>query len=128
MLLRRISNSFHATMKCNYSIRARIGSNSRMNWGTSTRADSLFTNAVICTIVGYNESLQAVSRTILSDGILKKRENGQSHQLTKFKTEEERVSAIENVFGIKFTEEEKKAIKNSKLAVENLDPDAKSKF
>ena len=99
-----------------------------MNWGTSTRPDSLFTNAVICTIVGYNESLQAVSRTILSDGILKKRENGPSYQLTKFKTEDERVSAIENVFGIKFTEEEKNAIKDSKLAVENLDPDAKSKF
>jgi hypothetical protein len=69
-----------------------------------------------------------VSRTILSDAVLKKRENGQSHQLTKFETEDERVSAIENVFGIQFTEEEKNAIKTSKLAVENLDPDAKSKF
>jgi len=104
------------------------GSNSRMNWGTSTRPDSLFTNAIMCTIVGYNESLQAVSRTILSNGVLKKRENNQSHEITKFKTEKERVTALEKIYGIKLSQEEQDAIKTSKLAVENLDPGLKSIF
>ena len=99
-----------------------------MNWGTSTRPDSLFINTIMCTIVGYNESLQAVSRTILSNGVLKKRENNQSREITKFKTEKERITAIEEVYGIKLSQEEQDAIKKSKLAVENLDPDLKSIF
>lgn len=90
--------------------------------------DSLFVNAIMCTIVNYNESLKAVSRTILSNGVLKKRENGESHEITKFKTESERVKALKEVYGITLTQEEQDAIKESKLAVENLDPNMKSYF
>lgn len=90
--------------------------------------DSLFVNAIMCTVVNYNESLQAVSRTILSNGVLKKRENGESQEIIKFKTEEERVKTLKEVYGITFTQEEQDAIKGSKLAVENLDANLKSYF
>lgn len=99
-----------------------------MNWETSTKPSSFFLNTIMCTNVGYNESLQAVSRMILSNNILKKRENGQSQEIAKFKTESERIKALEEVFDIKFFEEDQNAIKNSKLAVENLDPNSKSFF
>ena len=126
MPLRRTLNSFLRIMKCNSLVVDDV--KGRMNWDTSTNPDSLFTNAIICTRIDYNDALQAVSRTILSNGVLKERKSGVSREITKFKTEDERIKALEEVFGITFSQEEKNAIKHSKLAVENLDPNSKSIF
>jgi hypothetical protein len=104
------------------------GSHQRMNKDTSQNPKSLFNNIIVCTKVNYDEQLQAVSRTILADLKLKNRVNGESKPITTFKTEQERVAALEKEFGVKLSQEEIEAIKGRKTAVENSDPEAPSFF
>jgi arylamine N-acetyltransferase len=92
-----------------------------MNTATSTRSESLFVNALLCTTVQYNEKLDAISRTILNNTQLKKRQNGETKQLAEFKTEKERIEAIEEVFGIKLSKEEREGIKGDKVAIDQYE-------
>jgi arylamine N-acetyltransferase len=92
-----------------------------MNMATSMSPKSLFLNTIVCTRVDYDD-LKAVSRTILVNNRLKKRINGESQELALFQTEEERVEALEKIFGIKLSTEEREGIKNRALSVENLNP------
>ena len=95
-----------------------------MNLDTSQNPKSLFNNVLICTNVNYDNELRAISRTILANLKLKHRVRGESQVKGGFKTEEERVAALEREFGIKLSQEEIDAIKGRKLSVENLDPEA----
>jgi hypothetical protein len=71
--------------------------------------------------VQYNEKLDAISRTILNDTQLKKRQNGETKQLAKFKTEQERIEAIEKEFGIELSQEERDGIKGDKVAIDRYE-------
>jgi len=78
----------------------------------------------MCTKIMYNDKLDAVSRIILPNLRLKKRENGEVTVLQRFVTEEERIEALEREFGIVLSREEKDRIKGRRLAVGILDPEA----
>jgi arylamine N-acetyltransferase len=87
--------------------------------------DSLFLNTIVCTRVDF-EGLKAVSRTILVNVRLKRRINGESEELATFKTEEERIKVLKEVFGIRLTKEEQEGIKDRQLSVEKFDPNTPS--
>jgi len=91
---------------------------------TSQNPQSLFVNNILCTNVVFNENLEAISRTTLWNLVLKRRENGSTNIIKRFTTEEERITAIEGEFGVKLTQEERKGIKGSKVAVEHIDMEA----
>ena|SRR5271170_6505791 len=91
---------------------------------TSQPSQSLFLNNILCANVVFNENLEAVSRTILWNLVLKCRENGSANIITRFTTEEERIAAIEGPFGVKLTQEEREGIKGRKVAVEHFDLEA----
>jgi hypothetical protein len=74
-----------------------------MNMFTSQNPQSVFLNNILCTNVVFNENLEAISRTILWNLALKRRENGSANIIKRFKTEEERIIAIEGEFGVKLT-------------------------
>jgi hypothetical protein len=91
-----------------------------MNMSNSQSPQSLFLNIIVCTNVRY-QGLESFSRNILVNLELKTRQGGVSKQIEMFDTEDERITALERVFGIELTREEKDSIKGSKLAVENFD-------
>ena|SRR5271168_1410675 len=91
---------------------------------TSQNPQSLFLNNILCTNVVFNKNLEAISRTILWNLVLKRRENGSANIIQRFTTEEERIIAIEGEFGVKLTQEEREGIKGRKIAVEHFDPEA----
>jgi|SRR5579862_2094444 len=95
-----------------------------MNLDTSQNPRSLFTNMIICTNVVYDDTLEAVSRTLLANVKVKKRVNGENHLMSIFETEEERLTTLEHEFGIKLSQEEIDGIKGKTLSVERTDPSA----
>jgi hypothetical protein len=90
----------------------------------SQNPQSLFLNNILCTNVAFNENLEAVSRTILWNLVLKRRENGSVNILARFMSEEERIAAIEGEFGIKLNQEERQGIHGHQVAVKHFDLDA----
>lgn len=90
----------------------------------SQSPQSLFLNLIVCTNVTY-KGLEGISRDILVNLQLKTRQGGGSKRIELFDTEDERITALERMFGIELTAEEKDSIKGSKLAVENFDRDTK---
>lgn len=88
---------------------------------TSQHPQSLFLNLLVCINVDYR-GLDAISRHILVNNELKKRENGEAKKMVVFKTEEERVAVLKDMFRIALTVDEREAIKGQKLAVDKFDP------
>jgi arylamine N-acetyltransferase len=101
------------------------GVDSRMNMSTSQDPGSLFLNTLVCTNVEYNKDLNAISRNILVNSEIKKRENGETTRIKLFEREEHRLQALKDVFGIELSTEEEEAIKGQKLAVDNWVADTK---
>jgi arylamine N-acetyltransferase len=92
-----------------------------MNMSASQHPQSLFLNLLVCINVDYR-GLDAISRHILVNTDLKKRENGETKRIVVFKTEEERVVALKDMFRIALTVDEREAIKGQKLAVDKFNP------
>jgi 3-phenylpropionate/cinnamic acid dioxygenase small subunit len=88
---------------------------------TSQHPQSFFLRNIFCTNVVFNEKLEAVTRNVLWNLQLKRRENATVNVLANFTTEEERIKVIETEFGVKLTQEEREGIKGRKVAVENFD-------
>jgi hypothetical protein len=89
-----------------------------MNYGTSQNPKSLFLNVIMASTVQYDKDLNAISRTLLNDIKLRKRQNGETTDLETFKSEEQRIEAIDRVFGIKLSQEERDGIKGRKVAMD----------
>jgi hypothetical protein len=106
-------------MKCKPNIA--IYTDFRMNMSTSQDPQSLFLNLLVCMNVEYC-GLDAISRNILVNTELKKRENGETKKIVVFKIEEERITTLNEVFGITLTTQERETIKGQKLAVDKFDP------
>jgi hypothetical protein len=87
---------------------------------TSQDPGSLFLNALLATTVQFNENLDAVSRKILNNLQLRIRQNGETKDLERFKTEEQRIEAIERDFGVKLSQEERDGIRGRKVAVDQF--------
>lgn len=79
---------------------------------------------MMCTIVNYNDDLDATSRTILANLRVKNRVQGETQLIGTFKTEEDRLEALEREFGIKLSQEEIDGINGRNLSVAKLDLDA----
>jgi hypothetical protein len=88
--------------------------------GTSQDSGSLFLNALLATTVQFNENLDAVSRKILNNLQLRIRQNGETKDLEIFKTEEQRIEAIEREFRVKLSQEERDGIRGRKVAVDQF--------
>jgi arylamine N-acetyltransferase len=71
---------------------------------------SPFVNNVLCTTTGFDEDGIAISRMMLQNNVLKERRDGQNTVVEKLDSEEARLGAIERVWGIKFTDAEKKGV------------------
>lgn len=112
------------TMKCKS---CGDDSDFRMNMSTSQHPQSFFLNTLVCMNVDYC-GLEAISRNILVDTQLKKRENGETKKVTVFKTEEERIATLKEVFGIALTTLEREAIDGQKLSVDKFDPKTQVDF
>jgi arylamine N-acetyltransferase len=101
-----------------------ISFNVRMNVSTSKDPNSIFLNLIVCANVMYND-LEAVSRMILVNLELKKREKGETKVLEMFDTEKQRIAALEREFNITLTSEEREGIKERPLAVNKFDKHTK---
>lgn len=77
---------------------------------------SPFVNNVLCTTVGFDGD-KAVSRMMLQNNVLKERKDGKNVVVEKYDSEEARITSIERVWGIKFTEGEKKGLQKWGLAI-----------
>ena len=81
-----------------------------MNFWTSQSPKSWFTYGVVAVkliLVG----VEVVGRLVLGGGDIKRRVRGRTEHLRTCKTEEERVQALEDVFGLKLTDEERRGIR-----------------
>jgi arylamine N-acetyltransferase len=91
-----------------------------MNMGTSQSPESHFFEVVMATTVQFNENLQAISRKLLVHSRFQKRKNGSTERLATFKTEDERIDAIEREFGVKLSLDERNGIKGRKVALDQF--------
>lgn len=90
-----------------------------MNMSTSQNPSSLFLSILVCTNVMF-DGLRAVSRKILVNNEYKIRKDGKAPIIESFSSEQSRVDALKREFEITLDAEEKKAIKGTKIAVENF--------
>ena len=82
-----------------------------MNFWTSQSRKSLFTNCIMCVRKIMDErSHELVGTLILTGAEVKRRVGEKTEHLKTCKTEEDRVEVLENMFGVKLTNEEKSAI------------------
>ena len=81
-----------------------------MNLSTMTLRQSIFTQMVICTKTLLSENGDVEGVLILSNNAVKKRIGGVTSVVETLKSEEQRVNALKNWFGIVLSEEEQKGI------------------
>lgn len=81
-----------------------------MNHYTSTSRTSFFTYKILVVKVFMGEDGDVGGMYIMSDGKVKKRANGVAEDIVACKSEEERVRALKEHFGIELSEVEKGAI------------------
>ncbi|KAK4623754.1 Arylamine N-acetyltransferase [Fulvia fulva] len=86
-----------------------------MSWYTSTNPKSFFTYSILCTklLLSEDESHIIGDVTLFNDGY-RKTVAGQRDTPVQLKTEQERLDAMKEVFGLEFTEEEKNGISAEK--------------
>jgi arylamine N-acetyltransferase len=77
---------------------------------------SPFVNNVLCTTVAFDGD-KAIKRLMLQNNVLKERKDGQNTIVEKFDHEEARTKSIERVWGIRFTDEEKKGLQKWGLEI-----------
>jgi arylamine N-acetyltransferase len=83
-----------------------------MNYATSTRADSIFKQMLVCLkhVLGGDDGEEVIGVVILQTD-LKWRIRGEKVHEQKFETEEDRLQALEDVFRIKFSPAERDGIR-----------------
>ena len=81
-----------------------------MNFWTSQSRQSFFTYQIVV-VKMVLEGDEVVGTLILSGGDVTKRVKGKTEHLRTCKTEEERVQALEDVFGLRLTDEERRGIR-----------------
>jgi arylamine N-acetyltransferase len=82
-----------------------------MSWFTSTHKNSFFTKYVTSTIMLMDEARRSiVGNVTLFGGNLKETVGGKQQVLKDCKTEDERVGALKELFGIELTNEEREGI------------------
>ena len=85
-----------------------------MNFWTSQSRKSWFTYHIVCVQqIMSEESRDLIGTLIMNDGDIKRRHARTTEQLMSCKTEDERVKALEAVFGIRLTKHEKKGIRKT---------------
>ncbi|KAL9634973.1 MAG: hypothetical protein Q9164_003756 [Protoblastenia rupestris] len=82
-----------------------------MNCFTSTSRTTIFTYKIIVVKHLLDENADLVGQLTLVGGEVKRRIKGQTEVLRVCKNEEERVVALEELFGIKLTAEERRGIR-----------------
>lgn len=93
-----------------------------MSWATSTHPNSFFTYSVLCTKLLINEDENEEEKgtrivgdiTLFNDGV-RSTIGGKREVVRELKSEEERVRALEEVFGVRFSESERKAMEGCGL-------------
>lgn len=82
-----------------------------MSWYTSTNKSSFFTKYVTCTRMLTDEEREAIVGNVTLFGGEIKESVGTNRDVVKdCKTEDERINALKEVFGVELTEEERKSI------------------
>ena len=85
-----------------------------MNFATSSRRTSWFTQSIICTKMLLDEhSNEIVGITVLTDKILKKRVREDSETLTECTNENERGGLVKKHFGIFLSEKQRDGIQGT---------------
>jgi arylamine N-acetyltransferase len=84
---------------------------------------SPFVNNILCTTTGFDGQGTAISRTMLQNNILKERRGGYNTVIEKLDSEEARLAAIERIWGIKFTDVEKKGVEKWGVAITGPEPE-----
>ncbi|TID14511.1 arylamine N-acetyltransferase 1 [Venturia nashicola] len=86
-----------------------------MNFWTSRSPKVIFTQRLICNklILGDGEKEKEIVGTLTLMGELKRRVGAKGEVVKEFKSEEERIQALSEEFGITLSEVEKEAIKNT---------------
>jgi arylamine N-acetyltransferase len=84
-----------------------------MNYWTSTSAKAIFTQRVICNKMVLGDGDGEIVGTLTLQGDLKKRIGTKTDRLLEFGTEEERLKALDEHFGITFSEAERDGIRGS---------------
>lgn len=80
-----------------------------MNFWASQSRKSWFTHCVVA-VKMVREGEEVVGTLILQDGEVKRRVSGKTEHLRTCKTEEERVRALEDIFELRLTDEERRGI------------------
>ena len=91
-----------------------------MNWYASTNEESLFTNAILCTLTlrdGKEGKRRGLGSTIIHGNTFKERIHGQSRDLQTFKSESDRVQALSEGMKIRLTLNQVQAIKGRKTEI-----------
>lgn len=82
-----------------------------MSWFTSTHPQSFFTYSLVCTKMLLDEAGEKVVGDVtLYNDVVRKNVGAERETLRELKTEEERVVALRDVFGVELTEEEKEGL------------------
>lgn len=82
---------------------------------------SWFTQQIICTKMVFDEDTEDIIGTVaLSDKTLKRRIQGKSELLLECSSENERVRALEDHFGIFLSERERDGIKGTALELKEV--------
>ncbi|KAF2103852.1 cysteine proteinase [Rhizodiscina lignyota] len=96
-----------------------------MNYYTSTSRQTFFTHIVLCSRMIFggevgleDEADEIVGVYILYGETLKKRLHGENEVLIEFKSEDERLKALEDYFGISFNQGERSAINGLVSAIQ----------
>lgn len=90
-----------------------------MNFWTSTHPTSFHVTGIFV-IKFLNEGGEIVGKVMLANGTVKENLGGKSRTIKECRTEEERVQTLAEVFGLKLTKEEQKAIQGRATELKSL--------
>lgn len=92
-----------------------------MNFATSNRKTSWFTQEIVCTRMILDEKTEDIIGTVtLSDKTLKKRILGQSELLDKCSSEEKRLKILEEHFGVVLSKKEREGVRGTAIEVKEV--------
>jgi arylamine N-acetyltransferase len=118
---RMSTDSEFKDMYCFTDVEFRPGDFELMNYYTSTNPKTVFTQMVMCTkmLLGDDEKKDEIVGVLILQRNLKKRIGSESQQLMDFKTEGDRVKALEEYFDITLSRAEQEAIKGTVAGIRN---------
>lgn len=88
-----------------------------MSFHSHSHPSSPFVSNVVCTTVIFDQDGTAINRILLQNNVLKERKKGTTVVSEKFDSEDARLDAIERVWGIKFTDSERKGVEKWKVGI-----------